>query len=73
MGVGMGFRRASPFVKSALELESETRLWILRLLVHLGGYSELVRDFGYRDDALAHALGLPDAETPSSTANAVTI
>ena len=63
MGVGMGFRRASPFVKSALELESETRLWILRLLVHLGGYRELIGAAGYRDDALAHALGLPDAET----------
>ncbi len=59
----MGSRRTSSFVKNAFKLEAEPRLWVLRLLVRLGGYRELVGSSGYRDDSLAMALGLPDPET----------
>lgn len=39
--------------------EALIRLWVLRLLVPLGGSRDLVASFGYRNDHLAHYLGLP--------------
>lgn len=41
--------------------EALIRLWVLRLLVPLGGSRDLVASFGYRNDHLAHYLGLPPA------------
>lgn len=39
--------------------ESLIRLWVLRLLVPLGGHREFLAMFGYQNDHLAHYLGLP--------------
>lgn len=59
----MGKHRLSTFFDESVSLDSDSRLWILRFLVNLGGYRELVSASGYRDDALAKALGLPDPES----------
>lgn len=41
--------------------EALIRLWVLRLLVPLGGSREFMASFGYQNDYLAHYLGLPPA------------
>ena len=41
-------------------LEPSVRLWLLRILHSLGGHKDWVQKHGFRDDALAHALGLGD-------------
>lgn len=41
--------------------ETLIRLWVLRLLVPLGGHREFLAMFGYQNDHLAHYLGLPRA------------
>src|ERR1019366_2756696 len=42
------------------------RLWILRLLVPLGGHREFINDSGFRSDALAEMLGLGQWLEPPS-------
>ena len=41
--------------------EALIRLWVLRLLVPLGGSREFMSSFGYANDYLARYLGLPPA------------
>jgi hypothetical protein len=48
----------SPPQHASQELPPGTELWILRLLVPLGGHKELVGGRGFSNDALAAALGL---------------
>ena len=42
--------------------EALIRLWVLRLLVPLGGSRELIISYGYQHDHLANYLGLPSVE-----------
>ena len=49
---------SSSFTGTRSEIEPLTRLWILRLLVPLGGYKEFVTPSGFADDHVAKALGL---------------
>lgn len=51
-------RRAVP--SPSHDLSPTVRLWILRLLVPLGGHRELLRPHGFADDHLARMLGLGD-------------
>lgn len=41
-------------------IDHQTRLWILRLLVPIGGSSRFITECGYRSPKLARALGLND-------------
>ena len=45
------------------------QLWILRLLVPLGGYREFLTRYGFGDEALASYLGIaePDGEYQTGT------
>lgn len=54
MAIRRGVRRS---VLSAV-LQPGTRLWILRMLVPLGGYREFINDHGFNNEALAEAIGL---------------
>ncbi|MEW6373480.1 MAG: ATP-binding protein [Pseudomonadota bacterium] len=45
-----------------------TRMWILRMLVPLGGHRELVGPRAFMDDALAHVLGLGEWVDPEDRA-----
>ncbi len=43
---------------AAGKVDALTRLWLLRLLVPLGGYRRFVRERGFGDDEIAEAVGL---------------
>ena len=49
-------RTANSF--NASNLEPTIRLWVLRMLVPLGGYREFLHQHGFSNDALAEVLGL---------------
>lgn len=44
------------------ELSPLLRLWLLRLLVPLGGHRHFIFENGFRDEALAEALGLAEGD-----------
>ncbi|GHU30415.1 ATPase [Betaproteobacteria bacterium] len=59
--MGMYIRFRHPTVSGLTEAYPETsliRLWILRLLVPLGGRNNFVRAEGFRDNDLARAIGM---------------
>ena len=49
---------------SASDVPALVRLWLLRLLVSLGGHREFIYENGFRNEALAEALGLADSADP---------
>ena len=49
---------------SASDVPALVRLWLLRLLVPLGGHREFIYENGFRNDALAEALGLAESTDP---------
>lgn len=58
-------RRRSHSAASAVDLDPIIRLWLLRILVPLGGHREFVRSHGFNNDTLAEILGLGHWVDPS--------
>lgn len=54
----MKFARFHHGTRPQVELTPTVRLWILRLLVPLGGYRAFTNHHGFTNDPLAHTLGL---------------
>ncbi|MGO4579949.1 AAA family ATPase [Cupriavidus sp. 2TAF22] len=51
-------RRPSRYSRMTIELAPSVRLWLLRVLVPLGGHREFVQRGGFSNDTLAEILGL---------------
>lgn len=51
---------------AAPDMPALVRLWLLRLLVPLGGHREFIYQNGYKNDALAEVLGLDQSIDPFS-------
>jgi len=51
-------KRRSRYVVNAVDPDPIIRLWLLRILVPLGGHREFVRTHGFNNDTLAEVLGL---------------
>ncbi len=51
-------RRRARYSGNAIEIDPIIRLWLLRILVPLGGHREFLHSHGFHNDALATALGL---------------
>lgn len=51
-------RRCARSSGTAIEIDPVIRLWLLRILVPLGGHREFVHAHGFNNDSLAEALGL---------------
>lgn len=51
-------RRRSSYTANMLESNPIVLLWVLRILVPLGGHREFVRSHGFNDDKLAEVIGL---------------
>jgi len=58
-------RRRSHSTANAVDLDPILRLWLLRILVPLGGHREFVRSHGFNNDTLAEILGLGHWVDPS--------
>ena len=54
----MAIRRRSRYSNIPLQLAPIVHLWLLRLLVPLGGHREFVSQHGFNNDVLAEVLGL---------------
>ncbi|MBK8134160.1 MAG: ATP-binding protein [Gammaproteobacteria bacterium] len=51
-------RRRARYSGNPIEIDPVIRLWLLRILVPLGGHREFLHSHGFNNDALAIALGL---------------
>ena len=51
-------RRRARYSGNTIEIDPIIRLWLLRILVPLGGHREFLHSHGFHNDALATALGL---------------
>ena len=51
-------KRRSPSIASPVYPDPIIRLWLLRILVPLGGHREFIRSHGFNNDTLAEVLGL---------------
>ena len=51
-------RRRTRYSGNAIEIDPIIRLWLLRILVPLGGHREFLHSHGFNNDALATTLGL---------------
>ncbi len=51
-------RRRSRNAVSSVDLDPLIRLWLLRVLVPLGGHRDFVRPHGISNDSIAAAIGL---------------
>jgi len=51
-------RRRARYPGNAIDTDPVIRLWLLRILIALGGHREFVRSHGFNNDALAEILGL---------------
>ena len=56
----MALRRRSRYSNTPLQLVPIVHLWLLRLLVPLGGHREFVTSHGFNNDVLAEVLGLSE-------------
>ena len=56
----MALRRRSRYSSTPLQLVPIVHLWLLRLLVPLGGHREFVTSHGFNNDVLAEVLGLSE-------------
>lgn len=54
----MVLRRRSRYSRASQDIQPLVRLWLLRLLVPLGGHREFINPQGFHNDSLAEALGL---------------
>ncbi len=61
----MAMRRRSRCSKMLLEIAPIVHLWLLRLLVPLGGHREFISPHGFNSDILAEALGLGEWIDPA--------
>ena len=61
----MATRFSSRYKHTPVVIEPIVRLWILRLLVPLGGHREFISQHGFGNDTLAEVLGLSDWIDPS--------
>ena len=55
----------SRYKHTPVDIEPIVRLWILRLLIPLGGHREFISQHGFGNDTLAEVLGLSDWIDPS--------
>ena len=62
------YRRKPPPSKSTVDLTPMVRLWILRLLVPLGGDREFVHRHGFSNDPFAQMLGVGELVDPENRA-----
>lgn len=51
-------RRRARYSGNSIEIDPVIRLWLLRILVPLGGHREFLHSHGFNNDGLAVALGL---------------
>lgn len=51
-------RRRSRYTATADDIDPVIRLWLLRILVPLGGYRQFLSPHGFNNDILAEAIGL---------------
>lgn len=51
-------RRRARYLGNAIDTDPVIRLWLLRILIALGGHREFVHSHGFNNDALAEILGL---------------
>ncbi len=58
-------RRRASYTGSPIDIEPVIRLWLLRILVPMGGHREFVRSQGIYNDTLAEAIGLGHWIDPS--------
>ncbi len=58
-------RRHPRYAAHAVDPEPIIHLWLLRILVSLGGHRELVRSHGFNNDTLAEVIGLGHWIDPS--------
>lgn len=58
-------RRRARYPGNAIDTDPVIRLWLLRILIALGGHREFVRSHGFNNDALAEILGLGHWIDPS--------
>ncbi len=58
-------RRRTQYSGNSIEVEPIIRLWLLRILVPLGGHREFARTHGFNNDALAEVMGLGHWIDPS--------
>ena len=58
-------RRRSRFVANEIDIAPIFRLWLLRMLVPLGGHRGFVQTHGFRDDSVAEVIGLGHWIDPS--------
>lgn len=58
-------RRPARYSSTGLDVEPVIRLWLLRILVKLGGQRQFIRSNGFNDDTLAELLGLGRWVDPS--------
>ncbi len=61
----MAVRRRSGYRRTPSDMPAIVRLWLLRLLVPLGGHREFMNLHGFGNEALAEALGLGHWVGPS--------
>jgi transitional endoplasmic reticulum ATPase len=59
-------RRAPRPVQTPQDLSPQVELWLLRLLVPLGGHKGFIQRSGFSDDRLADVLGLEEWTEPES-------
>ena len=60
------YRFQSPSDSTLPDMPPVVRLWLLRLLVPLGGYREFMSSMGFRDEPVAELLGLGEMIEPAS-------
>lgn len=58
-------RSRARYTGSAIDTDPIIRLWLLRILVALGGHREFMRSHGFNNDTLAEVLGLGHWVDPS--------
>ena len=58
-------RRRSRYTANAVDPDPIILLWLLRILVPLGGHREFVRSHGFNNDTLAEVIGLGHWIDPS--------
>lgn len=58
-------RRRSIYTGNTVDIDPLIRLWLLRILVPMGGHRDFIRPHGFNNDALAEAIGLGHWVDPS--------
>lgn len=58
-------RRRSIYTGNSVEIDPLIRLWLLRILVPMGGHRDFIRPHGFNNDALAEVIGLGHWVDPS--------